>query len=237
MDTVKEGDSPEMRALRTGAKLEVEIVVCTDRMALSEVLYCLRPFDDHPSPWTPIDNVNVANLDVSCSVTKTKEHWGQVWNLGIKRDLDAKMRKEYDLGKEGGGLLGLGGENTFIDTLHGWILNVMMKTVRIFCAINDDVAANANGMGDISSRIWARWTEVLKIHLFRMGIPSVGSTNAGGARHFLYFFSVLLYKFERQDGNVEYLLPEDAVYIIEAFLGQMCAVSPTSAAIFFFQPW
>ena len=51
----------------------------------------------------------------------------------------------------------------------------------------------------------------------------MGSTNAAGARRFLYMHK-MPYRILREDLSEEYLLPEDAVEIIEAFLEQMCVV-------------
>jgi hypothetical protein len=98
--------------------------------------------------------------------------------------------------------------------------------VRILSAINDDVAAYAKGQSDFSSRMWDWWTQGLKLYMFRMGIPSVGSTNAAGACRFMYMHKEL-YRIQKDDSSEECQLPEDAVAIIDAFLGQMCAVRRT----------
>jgi hypothetical protein len=187
-------------------------------MAISAYLYCLKPYEDHPSPWTIVAESNLRNLDVGYPVTKTKANWNAEYNFGIKRDLDKKMQEQYGLGIGGGGLFGLGAEKCWPDTLHGWLLNVVMKVVRIFSAINDDVAAYAKGQSDFSSRMWDWWTQGLKLYMFRMGIPSVGSTNAAGACRF---------RIQQEDSLEECQLPEDAVAIIDAFLEQMCVVRLT----------
>jgi len=236
-DSTRGTDSPLMKCIRTGQTIHIVRTAVTDRAGHKSALYSGQPFDANPSSQSIVQQQNVGDCTLFFPMTKTVvlNLWAEKWNLGIDRDMEAKIKKTYGRGKDGGGLMGLGAEGVLIDLLHTLGINVIVKLFRLIMAMIDEVSSRVEGQQHLANLVYKRLKQELKIYMFRMGErEAIATTKVLGGRRFLLLHEELFWlpADEDEEGSGdeagaprrEPLLPETAISMLERFLDLMCQV-------------